>query len=104
MADGSKHWRVFPARDALVAGLSMAKNLTVDIPDQGLHLVAGLPATLSDTDAVEIARKAGLGVRALSTMAVTETPRQGLVIGFSGFSPDVLRDAAMRFAASIADY
>ena len=92
------------ARDALVAGLSTAKNLTVDIPDQGLHLVAGLPISLSDTDAVEIARKAGLGVRALSTMAVTETPRQGLVIGFSGFSPDILREAAMRFAASIADY
>ena len=84
--------------------LSAAENLSLDVPDQGLHLVAGLPASLIDTDAVEIARHAGLGVRALSTMAVTETPRQGLVIGFSGFSPDILRDAAMRFAASIADY
>ena len=91
------------ARDALVAGLSTAKNLAVDVPDQGLHLVAGLPASLRDTDAVEIARQAGFGVRALSTMAVTHPPRQGLVIGFSGFAPDVLQAAALRFAKAIND-
>src|SRR5690606_14392330 len=50
------------ARDALVAGLSQATCLSVDVPDQGLHLVAGLPETLPDTEAVEIARRAGLGV------------------------------------------
>lgn len=92
------------ARDALVAGLSAAANLTVDVPDQGLHLVAGLPASLADTDAVEIAREAGLGVRALSAMAVTNRPRQGLVIGFSGFAPEVLHTAATRFATEIARY
>jgi GntR family transcriptional regulator/MocR family aminotransferase len=92
------------ARDALVAGLSSVGNLTVDVPDQGLHLVAGLPVSLADTDAVEIARKAGLGVRALSTMAVTNPPRQGLVIGFSGFSPEMLDAPARRFAAAIAQY
>lgn len=89
------------ARDALVAGLSAAKNLSVSVPDQGLHLVAGLPDSLADTGAVEIARKAGLGVRALSSMAVTNPPRQGLVIGFSGFAPEVLQAAAKRFAAAI---
>lgn len=92
------------ARDALVAGLSAAANLTVDVPDQGLHLVADLPASLADTDAVEIARQAGLGVRALSAMAVTNRPRQGLVIGFSGFAPEVLHTAATRFATAIARY
>ncbi|WP_411034362.1 PLP-dependent aminotransferase family protein [Shinella sp. BYT-45] len=89
------------ARDALVAGLSAAKGLAVEVPDQGLHLVAGLPSRLADTEAVGIARKAGLGVRALSAMAVTQPPRQGLVIGFSGFAPHVLHDAARRFAAAI---
>ncbi|MGB3815442.1 MAG: PLP-dependent aminotransferase family protein [Shinella sp.] len=89
------------ARDALVAGLSLARCLSVDVPDQGLHLVAGLPETPSDTAVVEIARQAGLGVRALSAMAVTNPPRQGLVIGFSGFAPEVLHEAARRFAAAI---
>ena len=89
------------ARDALVAGLSGGGNITVAVPDQGLHLVAGLPDGLDDIEAVEIARRAGLGARALSTMAVTNPPRQGLVIGFSGFPPDVLNAAARRFAADI---
>lgn len=89
------------ARDALVEGLSAAKSLSVTVPDQGLHLVAGLPARLADTAAVEIARQAGLGVRALSAMAVTNPPRQGLVIGFSGFAPEVLRAAANRFALAL---
>ena len=89
------------ARDALVAGLCAAKKLTVAVPDQGLHLVAGLPGSLDDIEAVEIARRAGLGARALSTMAVTNPPGQGLVIGFSGFPPEVLHAAARRFAAMI---
>ena len=93
--------RVQAARDALVEGLSTAKELSVGVPDQGLHLVAGLPASLADTDAVEIARKAGLGVRALSTMAVTNPPRQGIVIGFSGFAPEILHAAATRFATAL---
>lgn len=92
------------ARDALVAGLSTAKNPSVAVPNQGLHLVAGLPASLIDTDAVEIARQAGLGVRALSSMAVTNPPKQGLVIGFSGFAPTVLQAAATRFASAISKY
>ncbi len=89
------------ARDGLLDGLRTAPGLAVAVPDQGLHLVAGLPDSVPDTVAVEMARKAGLGVRALSAMAVTQPPRQGLVIGFSGFAPAVLRDAALRFAAAL---
>ncbi|WP_313532181.1 PLP-dependent aminotransferase family protein, partial [Shinella sp.] len=92
------------SRDALVAGLSAAQNLVVTVPDQGLHLVATLPPSLADTQAVEIARQAGLGVRAFSAMAVTHAPRQGLVIGFSGFAPEVLEAVARRFAAAIAGF
>ena len=84
-----------------MAGLAGARNLTVAVPDQGLHLVAGLPESLDDIEAVEIARQAGLGARALSAMAVTNPPRQGLVIGFSGFAREVLNAAARRFAAMI---
>lgn len=38
--------RAQAARDALVAGLLQAGNLSVNVPDQGLHLVAGLPEAL----------------------------------------------------------
>jgi GntR family transcriptional regulator/MocR family aminotransferase len=95
--------RVQAARDALVDGLRGTAGLTVSVPDQGLHLVAGLPPDLSDLEAVEIAAKAGLGARALSGMAIDNPARQGLVIGFSGFSPDVLNAAARRFAVALEE-
>ncbi|MFC3076117.1 MocR-like pyridoxine biosynthesis transcription factor PdxR [Shinella pollutisoli] len=94
--------RMQAARDALVAGLSASRELAVTVPDQGLHLVVGLPADLADTAAAALAREVGLGARALSAMAVTEGPRQGLVVGFSGFAPEVLQAAAARFAAGVA--
>ncbi|WP_183807066.1 PLP-dependent aminotransferase family protein [Mycoplana azooxidifex] len=91
--------RMAAARDALVAGLEGGRGLGVDVPEQGLHLLAGLAPGMRDTALVELAASAGLGVRSLSSMAVSEPPRQGLVIGFSGFTPDVLFEAASAFRA-----
>ncbi|MBZ4691041.1 MAG: Transcriptional regulator, GntR family domain / Aspartate aminotransferase [Cereibacter sp.] len=92
--------RVKAARDALVAGLR-AGPLTVEPPDQGLHLIAGLPEGMEDTALVPRAAEAGLGVRALSSMCLGPA-RQGLVVGFSGFAPEVLESAARRFSRSLA--
>lgn len=91
--------RVRAARDALVMGLRSGP-LEVAPPDQGLHLIAGLPAGMQDGPLVAQAAAAGLGVRALSSMHLVEPARQGLVVGFSGFAPEVLEAAARRFAAS----
>ncbi|WP_348648192.1 PLP-dependent aminotransferase family protein [Rhizobium sp. ARZ01] len=89
------------ARDALVAGLKGASGLTVTIPEQGLHLLAELGSSCKDTELVEVALAAGLGVRALSSMAVSQPPRQGLVIGFAGFSPEALFRAASAFRVAL---
>ncbi|MCJ7995187.1 PLP-dependent aminotransferase family protein [Rhizobium cremeum] len=91
------------ARDELVAGLlsNPRAGIEVETPDQGLHLIARLPTGAEDTAMVEKARAAGLGVRALSAMSVSGTPRQGLVIGFSGFGGEALREAATRFVATL---
>lgn len=89
------------ARDALVAGLAGARGLSVVVPEQGLHLLAELDAPVSDTELVEVARASGLGVRALSSMAVSQPPRQGLVIGFAGFSPEALFKAASAFRVGL---
>jgi GntR family transcriptional regulator/MocR family aminotransferase len=92
--------RARDARDALVAGLA-ATPLAVIIPDQGLHLIADLPDGLSDAALVPALRAAGLGARALSACFVEAPPRQGLVIGFSGFAPEVLEAAARGIAPVI---
>ncbi|QRM56222.1 PLP-dependent aminotransferase family protein [Sinorhizobium sp. BG8] len=93
--------RTEAARDGLVEGLrsgTRSAALEVIVPDQGLHLVARLKVPTSDVEAAATAATAGLGARALSSMYVSHPPQQGLVIGFSGFSPEEFRLAASRFA------
>lgn len=78
--------RALQSRDALAAGLADSP-LDVRVPDQGLHLVASLPPWLDERTAQSCALGAGLATRALSSFHLGNTTRQGLVIGFSGFTP-----------------
>jgi len=89
------------ARDALVAGLSSAP-LEVAVPDQGLHLIAHARDGATDAELQRRAQDGGLASRRLSEMFVDLRPRQGLVIGFSGFAPAEIGAAARRGAAAIA--
>ncbi|EWY38606.1 transcriptional regulator [Skermanella stibiiresistens SB22] len=95
--------RAQAARDALVEGLRSGPNpgLEVTVPDQGLHLIADLTTGARDTEVALAAKSVGLAARPLSSMYVSEPARQGLVIGFSGFTGDDLRLAASRLAAII---
>jgi GntR family transcriptional regulator / MocR family aminotransferase len=92
--------RVRAARDALVAALR-SDRLTVSVPEQGLHLVAELDAGEDDVALAREARAVGFGVKALSPLYAGPTERRGLVIGFSGFQPDVLAEAAGRFVVGL---
>ena len=84
--------RIAAAREALIGGLAEA-GLAIRPPDQGLHLVAPLADGVSDVAILPRLQAAGLGARALSPMGI-DGGRSGLVIGFSGFPPEALRDAA----------
>ncbi|GEO83403.1 MULTISPECIES: PLP-dependent aminotransferase family protein [Alphaproteobacteria] len=88
--------RVRQARDSLVEALD-GSGLDVTTPEQGLHLVAGLPDGCDDVDVATAAARSGFGARALSPMYVDAAPRSGLVIGFSGFPADVLGEAVRRW-------
>lgn len=90
--------RVKAARDALIDALR-CDRLTVSVPEQGLHLVAELNGAEDDVALAAEARAVGFGVKALSPLYHGETIRRGLVIGFSGFAPDVLAKAARRFVS-----
>lgn len=92
--------RARQARDSLVEALA-GSGLTIAPPDQGLHLVASLPEGVGDKAFPARAADVGFGVRALSPMYIGAEQRQGLVIGFSGFEPEVLAGAARRFAATL---
>src|SRR6202040_499842 len=74
-------------RDALAATLSRrsAGQLEIEVPDQGMHLVAYLRPGDRDIEIEAAAARAGIIVRAISRFYRLATPRSGLMLGFSGF-------------------
>ncbi len=88
--------RVKAARDALVEALA-GSPLSASLPEQGLHLLAELPDGADDVALAKKAIACGFGPKALSPLHAGPTDRRGLVIGFSGFAPEVLAKAARRF-------
>ncbi len=67
-------------------------------------LVCMLAVSIAPTFAQEVHTKTITEAEVNEAYAVTNPPRQGLVIGFSGFAPDVLQAAAARFAAAISGF
>ncbi len=88
-------------RDHLVAALQRraGDRLDVERPDQGMHLVAHLRPGLSDAAIERTALANGVVVRALSKLYVKAKPRQGLLLGFSGYPAAAIAGAAGRLAA-----
>jgi GntR family transcriptional regulator/MocR family aminotransferase len=90
-------------RDALAATLTRraAGRLEVEVPDQGMHLVAYLKGGAADTEIEAAAQRAGIVVRAISRFYRAAPPRPGLMLGFSGFPRQLIVPAAARLAALI---
>jgi len=92
-------------RDALVAELARraGDHVSVDVPDQGMHLIAYLRDPRLDTAIETAARQRGIAVRAIGPMYKKARPRSGLMLGFSGFSCEAIVPAATRLARIIED-
>lgn len=90
-------------RDALAGELArrLGQQLTVDTPDQGMHLVANLRSGLSDIEIEKTALQSGVVVRAMSPLYRKAPPRSALMLGFCGYSPQRLVHATARLAAVI---
>jgi GntR family transcriptional regulator/MocR family aminotransferase len=87
-------------RDALVAALRrrLGDHLTVDPPDQGMHLVAYTRRGLSDLTIERAAREHGVIVRAMSRLYIEAPVRSALVLGFSGYPRQIIAPAVARLA------
>jgi len=90
-------------RDALVAALRrrLGDHLTVDPPDQGMHLVAYMRRGLSDVAVERAGREHGVVVRAMSRLYVEAPPQSALVMGFSGYPHQIIAPAIARLARAI---
>ncbi|MGO8915548.1 MAG: PLP-dependent aminotransferase family protein [Stellaceae bacterium] len=91
-------------RDALAATLARRADghLQVDVPDQGMHLVAYLRDGVSDVAVEAAARRSGIVVRAMSRFYRSASPRAARMLGFSGFPIPLIVPAAARLAALVA--
>jgi GntR family transcriptional regulator/MocR family aminotransferase len=87
-------------RDVLVASLRrrLGDHLTVDPPDQGMHLVAYTRRGLSDVAVERAAREHGVIVRAMSRLHVEAPARSALMLGFSGYPRQIIVPAIARLA------
>jgi len=91
-------------RDALAETLARRAGgrLKVDVPDQGMHLVAYLEDGASDLAIEAAAQRAGIVVRAISRFYRAAPARPGLMLGFSGFPRQLIVPAAARLARILA--
>ena len=91
------------SRDALVDALRecCGRFLDVEVPDQGLKLLARLRPGWSDTEVAVAAERAGVIARPVSPMFMAERSIQALMLGFSGHEPGALRHAARLLAGSV---
>jgi GntR family transcriptional regulator/MocR family aminotransferase len=87
-------------RDALVAALRrrLGDHLTVDPPDQGMHLAAYTRRGLSDVTIERAAREHGIVVRAMSRLYVEAAAQSALILGFSGYPRQIIAPAVARLA------
>jgi GntR family transcriptional regulator/MocR family aminotransferase len=83
-------------RDALVEALrrEAPDALEVEVPDQGMKLIARLAPGLRDVAVAEGAAQRGVVARAVSPMYLAAPPVQALMLGFTGHEPAALRRAA----------
>ncbi len=91
-------------RDALAAALEAHCGawLEPDPPEQGMHMIAYLKDGISDLAAEAAAARAGVIARAISPLYLEAAPRQGLMLGFSGYPPAAMAPAARRLAGALA--
>jgi GntR family transcriptional regulator / MocR family aminotransferase len=87
-------------RDTLVASLRrrLGDQLTVDPPDQGMHLVAYTRRGLSDVTLKRAAQEHNVVVQAMSRLYVEAPAQSALMLGFSGYPHQLIAPAVARLA------
>lgn len=91
------------ARDVLAEAVrrELGSLVELEVPECGIQLTLRFTGTLSDLAVAREAAALGVVVRPLSPNYIAAPARQGLVLGFSGFTPDALREAAARLGATV---
>lgn len=82
-------------RDALLNG---TKNLPLemDAPEAGIHCVGWLPDAFNEMEVVKKAKDYDLALTPISTFSIEPLARQGLLLGYGGYSPQQIKSSARK--------
>jgi GntR family transcriptional regulator / MocR family aminotransferase len=92
------HYR--EARDIVVKAVTqhMADLIEIEVPECGIQLIVHFKRNISDVVVADRARSQGIIVKPVSSLYVGAPPRQGLLLGYSGFDTRRLRSASQKLA------
>jgi GntR family transcriptional regulator/MocR family aminotransferase len=90
-------------QDALLEAARRELSEVLEVPpcETGLHLVGWLQNGLKDVEAARSAAQAGVEAPPLSTYYLKECPRDGLLLGYAGSEPQLIRAAVRRLASTL---
>jgi GntR family transcriptional regulator/MocR family aminotransferase len=94
------------ARDIVIGALrdTAGDALIVTAPAQGLHLIATLPRSLPRVSAMRIRDLANVEAKLLSETSLRSGGPDGLILGYSGHDPRLLREATCRLGRAAYEY
>lgn len=72
--------------------------------EAGMHTVGWLPPGMQDSLIAAEAAKAGINTQPVSQFALRRLPRGGLLLGYAGFSPHVIRKSMRELGAVITTF
>ncbi len=93
-----KQYRHSRDRIARILIEEAAGVLTPIVPEQGLHMIVRLASNLASDVGRKIRAEAGVEALLLSETQTVTTGIEAFVLGFSGFAPEVLSEAASSLA------
>jgi GntR family transcriptional regulator/MocR family aminotransferase len=93
-----KQYRHSRDRIARILIEEAAGVLTPIVPEQGLHMIVRLASNLASGAGRKIRAEAGVEALLLSETQTVTTGIEAFVLGFSGFAPEVLSEAASSLA------
>jgi len=67
-------------------------------PEAGMHIIGWLPKGASDREISRRAAAAGVDASPISSFFVSRPPRDGLMLGYTGYSEAAIREATRRLA------
>lgn len=75
--------------------------LKIDSPEAGIHCVGWLPDGMDDRTLASQAAAYELNLTPISSFSIEPTSRQGLLLGYGGFSVEEIKDGVRRLGALI---